>query len=373
MRILAACSLGGAGHLGPLVPVLAAARRLGHETLVVGPRAITDLVDRAGFPFRAGGEPAEAEIAPIREQLPVVPAAEASILGNRELFGRLAARALLPDMAAACAEWRPDLVLRDPTEYASAVVAHDRAIPVAQVALSLAEVEAGSIGVAAPALEEHRAGLTAALWASPYLTRFPASLDPSPFATTVRFREPAPGAIPLPDWWPGAGGPLVYVSFGGVLGHMTRAAGAFRTALAAVADLEARVLLTVGRAFDPAGLGPVPAHVHVERWVDQADVLALAGLVVCHGGSGTTYGALAAGVPVVAVPMFADQFENARRVTAAGAGLTAGDGDAPAIAAAVRRVLAEPSYARVAGRIAAEMAAVPSVDDVLTALLQNHS
>jgi UDP:flavonoid glycosyltransferase YjiC (YdhE family) len=276
-------------------------------------------------------------------------------------------------MDSACAEWRPDLVLRDPCEYASAVVAHDRVIPVAQVGLSLAEVEASSIEVAAPALEEHREGLTAALRASPYLTRFPASLDPSPFATTVRFREPAAGAVPLPDWWPRAGGPLVYVSFGGVLGHMSRAADAFRTALAAVAGLEARVLLTVGRAFDPAGLGPVPAHVHVERWVDQADVLARAGLVVCHGGSGTTYGALAAGIPVVAVPMFADQFENARRVTAAGAGLTAADGDAPGIAAAIGRVLADAAYTRAAGRIGAEMASAPLVDDVLTALLQNHS
>jgi UDP:flavonoid glycosyltransferase YjiC (YdhE family) len=373
MRILAGCSLGGSGHLNPLVPVLVAARRLGHDTLVVGPKALTDLVERAGFPFRAGGEPREAEIAPIREQLPVAPAAEASILGNRELFGRLATRALLPVMDAACAEWRPDLVLRDPCEYASAVVAHDRSIPVAQVAISLAEAEAGSIVAAAPALEEHRSGLTAAVRATPYLTRFPASLDPSPFATTMRFREPATRAVPLPDWWPGVGGPLVYVSFGGVLGHMTRAAAAFRTALAAVAGLEARVLLTVGRAFEPAGLGPVPAHVHVERWVDQADVLARADLVVCHGGSGTIYGAVASGVPVVAVPMFADQFENARRATAAGAGLTAADGDAPGIAAAIGRVLADAAYARAAGSIAAEMASVPLIDDVLTSLLRNQS
>src|SRR5262245_50053083 len=323
------------------------------------------MVARTGFEFRAGGEPAEAELAPIREQLPVAPAAEASILGNRELFGRLAARALLPAMAATCDEWQPDLILRDPTEYASSVVAHDRAIPAAQVGISLAEVEAGSIHVASPALEEHREGLTAELLASPYLTRFPASLDPSPFATTVRFREPASGVARLPSWWSGAADrPLVYVSFGGVLGHMTRAADAYRTALAAAADLDARVLLTVGRAFDPATLEPIPAHVHVERWVDQADVLARADLVVCHGGSGTTYGALAAGVPVVTVPMFADQFENARRVSFAGAGVTAADGDAPGIAAAASRVLAEPSYARAAGRIADEMGAAPLIDDL---------
>jgi len=71
--------------------------------------------------------------------------------------------------------------------------------------------------------------------------------------------------------------------------------------------------------------------------------------------------------------MFADQFENARRVTAAGAGLRAADGDAPGIAAAAGRVLADEAYARAAGRIAAEMASVPLIDDVLAALVQNHS
>ena len=87
MRVLAACSLGGNGHLNPLLPLLAAARRRGDETLVVGPPALRDLVGRAGYAFRAGGEPSEAQVAPIRERLPVAPAREASLLGNRDLFG----------------------------------------------------------------------------------------------------------------------------------------------------------------------------------------------------------------------------------------------------------------------------------------------
>ncbi len=68
-------------------------------------------------------------------------------------------------------------------------------------------------------------------------------------------------------------------------------------------------------------LDPLPAGVHAERWVDQERVQAAAGVVVCHGGSGTVFGALAAVVPVVVVPVFADQFENGRRVAAAGAGV----------------------------------------------------
>ena len=92
---------------------------------------------------------------------------------------------------------------------------------------------------------------------------------------------------------------------------------AFRAALDAVRGLPIRVLLTAGRATDIQALGDVPANVHVESWVPQADALAAATAVICHGGSGTTFGTLAAGLPLVIVPMFADQPANARLVESA--------------------------------------------------------
>jgi len=383
LRVLAACSLGGAGHLQPLRPFLAAARRRGDETLVVGPPALRELVELTGEAFAPGGEPSEADVAPIRERLAVAAPPEASELGNRDLFARLAATAMLPHVEALCAEWSPDIVLRDPCEYASAVVASRSGIPIAQIAISLAEPEAGSIAVAAPALEEHLAGLTRELHASPYLTRFPASLDPSPFPTTIRFHEPHDAAGgPLPDWWDGSDAPLVYMTFGTVLGHMSIAGDVYATALTAVEDSGTRILLTVGRRFDRSNLGVIPANVRVEAWVEQAVVLDEADLVVCHGGSGTVFGALRAGVPVVVVPIFADQFENGRRVAEHGAGLVVetqqgsgdrrqviGGHDAPRIADAIGEVLRAPSYRRNARRVAAEMTATPTVDEVLERLL----
>lgn len=369
MRLLAACSLGGAGHLQPLLPVLDAARRRGDDIVVVGPPALGSLVEATGHRFRPGGEPAEDEIAPIRERLPVLPADEASILGNRELFARLAADALLPAVRELCRDWRPDLVLREPCEYASAIVAVEEDLVAAQVAISLAEVEAGSLAAAAPALDQHRAGVTEAIRTMPYVTRLPESLDPSPFPT-LRFREGSGGPpSPLPDWWDGSDAPLVYLTFGTVLGHMTMAADVFEAALAAVAGDDLRVLLTVGRFFDPAHLGPAPDNVHVERWVDQHDVLAAADLVVCHGGSGTAFGALAARLPLVTIPLFADQFENSRRIAERGAGLGVADPhDRVAVRAAIDEVLLTPSFAHAAGEVADEMAAAPAIDEVLADL-----
>jgi UDP:flavonoid glycosyltransferase YjiC (YdhE family) len=271
-------------------------------------------------------------------------------------------------MRSAVDEWRPDLVLREPCEFASAITAERNGIPHAQVAISLARIEASSLALAAPVLEPHGAGLATRLQASAYLTRFPASLDPSPFPVTRRFFDAYAGQpAPLPDWWPGSDVPLVYVTFGTVTGELPEAATVYRDALAAVGRLDVRVLLTIGRGTDPATLGALPGNVHVEEWVPQRDVLATATAVVCHGGSGTTYGALAAGVPVVAVPRFADQPTNARLVEEAGAGLVA-EPEAPRIRAALERILAEPSFSHAARTIAAEMGSAPTIDELLTDL-----
>jgi hypothetical protein len=382
MRVLAACSLGGAGHLGPLRPFLDAARRAGHETGVVAPPAMETMVHATGHTYWRGGEPPEAQIAPIREQLPVLDPVAASVLGNRELFGRLAAWAMLPFMAEAVDRWQPHLILRDPCEYASAVVAASIEVAVAQVAISLAEAEWGSITAAAPALDEYRPGLTQLVRSTPYWTRFPAALDPSPFPATVRTRD-APDRVPrrLPKWWGVDDRPLVYVTFGTVLAHMATAGTAFAVVLDAVADLDARVLLTVGPAFDPRHLGGLPTHVHVEQWVDQIDVLAAATAVVCHGGSGTTFGALAAGLPMVLVPLFADQFVNAERVVDAGAGVAVTTGmdheghrrplsidDSARIWAALAEVLSNDAYRRAARTVGETMRNAPTPDQVLGAL-----
>ena len=196
----------------------------------------------------------------------------------------------------------------------------------ARIGVALVVSEEQLFSIAGPVLDEQQPGVSERIRSSPYLTLFPASLeDPqvSEPPVTHRFRDPAAGASSkgLPDWWPGDTRPLVYVSFGSVTGGLPVAGSIYAAALAAAARLPARVLLTVGRELDLDALGPAPANVHLERWVPQAEVFGQASVVVCHGGSGTTLGALAAGLPLVIVPLFADQPENARRVDAVGAGI----------------------------------------------------
>jgi UDP:flavonoid glycosyltransferase YjiC (YdhE family) len=269
------------------------------------------------------------------------------------VFARLDATAALPRVREAITAFRPDVVVHESAEFAGPVAAELHGVPHARVAIGLATMERYMWDIALPMLPTS--------WdveADPYLTLFPASLeDPAVpgFARTARFRDPS---------WAhssrSAGGPLVYVTFGSVAGGMPMLAGVYRAALAAVAGLDVPVVLSVGRDADPASFGPVPAHVRVEPWVDQAAVLASASAIVCHGGGGSTAGALAAGVPLVVVPLFAaDQHINARRVAAVGAGVLA---EPDAIRPALDLVLADPSYRRAAERVAAELAAHPPTD-----------
>jgi MGT family glycosyltransferase len=144
----------------------------------------------------------------------------------------------------------------------------------------------------------------------------------------------------------------------------------FRATVAALDEVGVPALFTVGTEVDLGTLGPVPGNVRIERWVPQAAIMPNVRAMVGHGGSGTTRLALAAGVPAVILPAFADQPRNARRVAELGAGIALDSLDG--LADALRRVLTEPSYRAAAERVAAEMAALPGIDaapETLRALL----
>jgi MGT family glycosyltransferase len=159
----------------------------------------------------------------------------------------------------------------------------------------------------------------------------------------------------------------VYVSFGSEAPRAHWFPDLYRSAIDALAALPVRVLVTIGDGREPAEVGPVPASVRVEPWVAQAAVMAEAAAMVGHGGSGSTLGALAAGVPLALVPLFVDGPANARRVAEVGAGLALESGHAGTLglAAAVEALLGDGRYRSAAGRVAAEMRALPPIEQAV--------
>jgi UDP:flavonoid glycosyltransferase YjiC (YdhE family) len=369
MRVLFA-STAGAGHFGPLVPFANAIRRAGHDVLVAAPMSAQARVERAGLPFISFADPLERDLEPLWARIRAATPERANEIVLGEAFGRVRAAAALPGVELAIDAWRPDVVLRDAVEFASAVAAEAREIPVARVGPWLLAMEAFAVRMAAPAVDDLRrwAGLEPdpagdRLAASPYLTLTPASLERPGVVEppeVLRFHDAPP---PLRAVRPAGATPLVYMSFGSVAASIGFFPAFYRAVIDALADLPVRLLVTVGEAADPAALGPLPGHVRAERWIPQAEVFTEADAIVGHGGSGTTLGALLAGVPQVVVPLFADQHHNAGRIADLGAGIAVEAQDPARIRAAVERLLAEPAFRVAAGRVALEAQGLPSIDE----------
>jgi MGT family glycosyltransferase len=156
-----------------------------------------------------------------------------------------------------------------------------------------------------------------------------------------------------PPWPTGDRRPLVLVSFSTLnQGQAT----VLRRVLAAIAGLEVRALITLGPALD-RGNFDAPPNAWLETFVPHDAVLPMAAAVVSQCGLGTVTKALAHGVPLVCLPLRADQPDNAARVVACGAGsrLSSNAGVA-AIRAAISQLLNDPSYRQAARRISSTMA-----------------
>ncbi|GAA2647240.1 glycosyltransferase [Nonomuraea recticatena] len=136
----------------------------------------------------------------------------------------------------------------------------------------------------------------------------------------------------------------------------------------ALGTLPVRGLLTTGPAVDPASVR-APGNVLVTAAAPHSIALRHAAVTITHAGHGTAVKSLAAGVPLVCVPLGRDQREVARHVQFAGAGITVSKSSSTrTIARAVDRVLNDPSYRREAQRLAAEIAAETATDRAVTEL-----
>jgi UDP:flavonoid glycosyltransferase YjiC (YdhE family) len=127
-----------------------------------------------------------------------------------------------------------------------------------------------------------------------------------------------------------------------------------RDAIGALEGEPVRVAATLNRRRE-AWSGRVPPNAIVADWFSYRQLMPKAALVITTGGLGTVARALADGVPVLVCPVGADTAENGARVTWAGAGLMLPPRllAASTLRRAVRRLLADPRFARRAREIGA--------------------
>ncbi|MBE1488567.1 glycosyltransferase [Plantactinospora soyae] len=327
MRVLFA-SLASVGHTYPLIPLAIAVRDAGHEVHFAAGEAVHEPLAAHGLrPFR----PADS-------------------------FYEMYAEDLAPELD----RLQPDLVVSEWGVPGAAVAAVRAGIP--GIWHGFGRMIPAGIGLELPTRNSEAAG-------RPHLDICPPSLQDKDFLASADRIE----LRPVPYSGPAAASgssrrpssrPLIYLTLGTAFGTPEL----LTAAIAGLAGLDAFVVVAAGRV-PVEQLGDVPDNVMVQSWVAQANLLPNVDVVVHHGGSGTTLGALSVGAPQLFLPQGADQFANADAVTAAGAGLRLlPDELSPdAVAEHVRQLLPGHrggGYRDAARTIAEEIARMPAPAEV---------
>jgi MGT family glycosyltransferase len=107
--------------------------------------------------------------------------------------------------------------------------------------------------------------------------------------------------------------PTLYFSMGS-----TGYARFFEQAIEIFGDTEYQCLMTTAGMAD---LSETPNNFYVVDYAPGSKLLAKSDLVVCHGGNGTIYQAMAQGVPIIGIPTMHDQEFNLDRVVDLGIGI----------------------------------------------------
>jgi MGT family glycosyltransferase len=371
-------TIAASGHFHPLVPFAGALEAAGHEVAFAAAGTFAPQVEASGFRCFAAGIGLE-EVWSLFPETHAMDGIARRYFMRAHVFPGIWPERMLPDLLAVGATWRPDLVVRDASEFAGCVAAESWGIPHASIG--------ASFGSAFPYTTRH------ALVPQLDILRARVDLPPDP-DSTMRFRylhlmstppalrDPATaysstthiirrvvfdrsGDEMLPDWvatLPDR--PTILATLGTVA---NREVAIFRAILAALQDEPINLILTVGRDVDPETFGPRPANVHIERYIPLSLLLPHCDLVVCHGGFGTVIAALELGIPMVTIPISADQPEIAARCAEVGLGVTIGPSERTPdlIGSAVRTVLADESFRTNAERLRDDIAAMPNLEDAV--------
>ena len=382
------------GHLNPMAALASELARRGHAVVHIGIADAEGLAVERGFAFRPVGRSSH-------------PAGHLSSLRRRMVSGGhpLGIRGVLRDVAAStdmlCRDLPgalraegADLLVCDGTEAAGWLVGRHLELPVVTVANALPlnrepsvpppftgwsydpspaglKRNRGGYRVADWLMAGHAAVIErwAATWRLPARRRLDECLsDLAQISQTVAgFDYPRPEGPahfhPVGPLRTGTRPPRSnpgrrqgYASLGTLQGGR---AGLFRTLATGLVHAGLDPVIAHGGALHEAAIAAMPAGAAVHDFVDQDAVLARSAIAVLNGGLNTVMDALAAGVPILAVPIAFEQGAIAARIERAGVGrrmsrLLLGPGR---VAGSVRRILDDPSMAEATGRMAVEIAA----------------
>jgi len=157
--------------------------------------------------------------------------------------------------------------------------------------------------------------------------------------------------VPLPAFWDelGRDRPMVYATLGS-----SGTVKAVQPLLEALGGMDVDVVFSTATRFTPKD---IPRNVRVVEMIPGDLAARKAAVVVCNGGAGPVYQALAEGTPIVGITCNIDQLLSAAAMRDVGVGEFLRSTATPAeIRAAVERVMREQRFTQTAQRVAASFA-----------------
>lgn len=364
----------GSGHWRPLAPIARAMQAAGHQVAFATTPGYRPYIDRHGFEsFSVGTDDALRNLTLSGPPSAPQPAARVWV----DLFVKGHASESVADIIAICTTWKPSLVVREISEFGGCLAAERLTIPHAAVQVSAFRPHLHRL--IAPALDRLRQSL--GLPPDPECTMLYRYLRLSPVPMSYHRALELPPTTHVVQTLPFDGDgqelsgwvdrlprrPTVYASLGTAYNQTP---GIFEAILDALREEPINLIVTVGDGRDPSSFSAQPPNVRVVRYLPQSLLFPYCNAVVTHGGFGTLTTALAHGLPMVIIPIAADQPDNARRCAELGLAhvIVPSQRTPGTIRDAVRDVLATSSFRENAQRMRADMLALPPLQETVSLL-----
>lgn len=388
------CTMPSYSHFFPILfPLARAAKEAGHEVAVATSAELAEDINKAGLETLALPNVLSMEQMMQRPEmvaaLPIDPSLMAQMMGKKtintpasqfaEMFVSMFAEPFAHDLMDVLPTWKPDLIVRECAEYGSYYAAE--ALGLKHVAVDIAPMgehdspevlKRMNAGRTALGLDEVDSSLHQ--FARGRLCVIPELYYPAekrlPSARYYRAGLPVESGTLDPEIAALPGDrPLVLATLGSNAGRMlSEDRSVLHTIVEVLGDLPVTGVVALGQNHAPENWnGARPDNVHLTSFVQQQLLLPNCDAFITHGGFNGTREALTAGVPMVTIPLFAEQPQNAKRVQELGAGrrLYAEDVTHESLTTAVRAVVEEPSYRNKAGQIQRQLLGLPGFDQLV--------
>lgn len=379
------------GHLHPLVPVAGALQDAGHRVAICSSASFRPEVEEFGLEhIDAGLDWLTSDQATWDAFPPMPPPGPDFANFVVTIFADITTSHMVPDLLNIADQFKPDLIIRESMEYGGCIAAECLGIPHASVAgNAYSAVDSpkvryfpGNRQMVREPMERHREQF--GLSPDPevrmpfrylHLCFMPPEWDGKsasqpPNSHFLRHRDTVSPHAAEPEWLNELSDrPTVLASLGTVF---NKTPGVLDAIVAALGREPVNLIIAIGRDEDPARFGRQPQNVRLEAYVPQPKLLPHCDVFLTHGGFNSVKESLNAAVPMVVIPITADQPYSAQRCAALGVAEVVGPGNRTAdqIRESALKVLGDPSYRAKATEFRAKMTALPSSDHMV-GLLEN--